>query len=224
MIKEDQNGSIQINDKKIINKFIMDPDFPFLISFPRTGSHWLRMLMELYFKKPALVRIFYYKELKEFTCCHKHDPELNIERANVIYLCREPVDTVYSQLSYYKEDIEDKERIIYWADLYCKHLSKWLLDEKFTRKKTVMTYEGLKNNLFEEFAKITCHFSVPFDREKLEKARVRVSMREVKNKTIHDKQVINLTGQYAERRSYFRKNFGNFVMERINLQDDRLRL
>jgi hypothetical protein len=34
MIKEEQNGSIQINDKKIIDKFIRKPDFPFLISFP----------------------------------------------------------------------------------------------------------------------------------------------------------------------------------------------
>ena len=30
---------------------------PFLISFPRTGSHWLRMLCELYFERPTLVRL-----------------------------------------------------------------------------------------------------------------------------------------------------------------------
>ena len=35
--------SIQIIDPAVIDKSISDPMFPYLISFPRTGSHWLRI-------------------------------------------------------------------------------------------------------------------------------------------------------------------------------------
>ena len=54
---------IQKSNSRIINKQNVDLayediTFPFLVSFPRTGSHWLRMLMELYFDKPSLTRSF----------------------------------------------------------------------------------------------------------------------------------------------------------------------
>ena len=69
IIKNTNSNSYRVN-QKIVNKFISDPDFPFLVSFSRTGSHWLRNIMELYFEKPSLVRAFYYKNAKDFTCYH----------------------------------------------------------------------------------------------------------------------------------------------------------
>src|SRR5664280_1077746 len=107
-----KDGSVSVNDQALIDACLSNPDFSFLVSFPRTGSHWLRMIMELYFKKPSLVRIFYFKDAQEFTCYHRHDEELDIERRNVLYLYRNPVDTIYSQLGYYKEDVDNEERII----------------------------------------------------------------------------------------------------------------
>lgn len=156
-MKDDISQSIQIS-RDIVESKISDSGFPYLISFPRTGSHWLRMIMELYFEKPSLVRAFYYKNATSFTCYHRHDEKLEIQRKNVIYLYRNPVDTIYSQMNYYKEHIEDTYRIKYWANLYGRHLKKWLIDEAFTNKKTVLTYDGLKSNMEQEFVKICSHF------------------------------------------------------------------
>lgn len=207
-------GSIQVN-KRVVEEFITNPDFPFLISFPRTGSHWLRMIMELYFETPSLVRIFYYKDAADFTCYHRHDEELDIKRKNVIYLYRHPVDTIYSQLNYYKENGDDRKRIEYWANLYGRHLAKWLLEEKFTSKKTIITYEGMKKDMIKEFKKICGHFSAPFNREKLMPALKKVTKAEIKRKTIHDKQVINLSGSYQLGRKKFKENHSLFIMDHI---------
>ena len=63
-LKVDQNeegpksGLDRRANSKIVERHIADPEFPYLISFPRTGSHWLRMLMELYFDRPSLTLLF----------------------------------------------------------------------------------------------------------------------------------------------------------------------
>jgi hypothetical protein len=216
-------GSIQVNDKKTIEKFISDPDFPYLISFPRTGSHWLRMVMELYFETPSLVRIFYYKDADTFTCYHRHDEELDINRKNVIYLYRNPTDTIYSQLNYYKEAVDNKERIRHWSQLYGKHLSKWLVEENFTRKKTIVTYEGMKADMSREFKKVCDHFAVPFIPDKLKLAIETVSPGEVKQKTGHDPQVMNLTREYEDNREIFKQEYRNFILEIIHSQNQMMR-
>ncbi len=215
-------GSIQVNDKKIIEKFTSNPDFPYLISFPRTGSHWLRMVMELYFETPALVRIFYYKDADTFTCYHRHDEELDIKRKNVIYLYRNPPDTIYSQLNYYKEAIHNEERIRYWSQLYGKHLSKWLVEENFTQKKTIITYEGMKTDLSREFKKVCDHFSASFIQGKLKSVAEVVSPVEVKRKTPHDPQVIDLTRSYTEKRKHYKREYNDYILEIIYSQNREL--
>ena len=61
-----QNRSIFITDEAIISAFTRDPENTFLVSFPRTGSHWLRMLTELYFERPSLLRVFYYYNRRDY--------------------------------------------------------------------------------------------------------------------------------------------------------------
>ncbi|MCF8069577.1 MAG: sulfotransferase domain-containing protein [Desulfobacterales bacterium] len=200
---------------EIREKFTSDPTFPFLVSFPRTGSHWLRMLMELYFEKPALSRAFVFKNIIDFTCYHRHDNNLSIERENVIYLYRAPVPTVYSQLNYYNEDINDTKKIKYWTEEYVKHLEKWLIIETFTKKKTIISYEGLKNNIFVEFKKITDHFGTLLDTEKLDNASVAASKEALKIKTQHDKKVVTISKNYETQRNDFKRNHKDFIMSII---------
>ena len=80
--------------------------------------------MELYFERPSLVRAFYYKDNQDFMTYHTHDIDLDVYRKNVIYLYRDPVPTIYSQLNFYQESTRDLSRIEYWSTLYAKHLSK----------------------------------------------------------------------------------------------------
>jgi len=211
-------GSVEITDRSILDAFTAKPDNPFLISFPRTGSHWLRMIMELYFERPSLVRAFYYPQSTTFTCVHRHDVELTIRRSNVIYLYRHPVDTVYSQLAYHRQEPDDAERIRYWATLYGRHLAKWLLADDFTTKKTVLTYEGLQKEIGGEFRKLCAHLDAPFDDAKLREAAARVSKEEVKRKTGHDAQVMQLDTAYQERRFLFKELFTPMIRETLFAQ------
>ena len=214
-LRSEDDGSVGITDESLIRRFTDRPEFPYLVSFPRTGSHWLRMLMELYFEKPALVRAFYSKEPTDFTCCHCHDEDLKLRRQNVIYLYRNPVPTVYSQLMYYREDTDDPARITRWAALYGEHLKKWLFAETFTTRKTVLTYEGLKTDLAAEFEKVCRHLGCGLDAGKLEQARAQATKENLKVKTRHDPQVVSLSEAYAQQREAFQQRHGALVLDTV---------
>jgi hypothetical protein len=204
-------GSTQISDQTIIEEFIANPDNTFLVSFPRTGSHWLRMLTELYFGRPSLVRVFFYPERQDFLMLHTHDLELGVERSRVIYLYRHPVETIFSQLHYHNQRSDNREQITYWSDLYGRHLEKWLHSEQFSTRKTIITYEGMKKDLTVEFTKITEHFDQTLNRDQLEQVNKLVTKETVKRKTKQDEQVIQLKPSYEVERQRFRQNHSELV-------------
>ena len=145
-LMEITKNSLPISNPKVIDKFTADSKNTFLVSFPRTGSHWLRMLMELYFQRPSLTLVFFLHENRYYLSLHTHDLSLDLIRENVIYLYRSPVDTIYSQLIYNEESFTRTESVIYWAQSYARHLQKWLIQDNFTLKKTVVSYEELRQN------------------------------------------------------------------------------
>lgn len=214
--------SYGLTSPQLLDKYISNPDFPYLISFPRTGSHWLRNVMELYFEKPALVRVFYYKNPKDFTCIHVHDEDLTLQRKNIIYLYRHPVPTIYSQVNYYKEDLMDKNRVLYWANLYGRHLSKWLFEEGFTNRKTTITYENLKADFPVEFKKICTHLNLPYDKGRVLKILSQVSKEKIKKKVPDDSQVVNVKEDYEKLRDEFDNTFGELILKCIEDVDRRL--
>jgi malonyl CoA-acyl carrier protein transacylase len=204
---ESSHSQDRIASEELTEKFKANPEFPYLVSFSRTGSHWLRMLMELYFDKPSLRLLFYktVKETKDYSCYHTHDLDLNVQAKNVIYLYRDPVDTIYSQMSFHGQAIDNDEMLQGWIELYARHLDKWLMSEKFTTKKTIITYEGLRSNFLDEFRKVSEFFNVKFDAAKAEQVSKMVSKEKIKEKTAHDPRVINLSSNYGDVREEFRK-------------------
>jgi hypothetical protein len=211
----DEAGSIAITDEKVLKSYVDDEDFPFLVSFPRTGSHWLRMLMELYFERPSLVRVFYYKDKSDYLTLHTHDMDLDVFRKNVIYLYRSPVPTIYSQLSYEKEDIKDADRVSYWSSLYARHLKKWLIEESLSEKKSILRYENMLGDIDKEFSIVTEHFGVHLEQAKLKEASVRTSKKELKKKTAHDDKVVDLSSKYSDRRLEFAEEFRPMIEDII---------
>ena len=206
--------SVAITDRAVIDRYVSDPDFPFLVSFPRTGSHWLRMLMELYFERPSLFRVFYYPVRRDYLTLHTHDLELDVHRRNVLYLYRNPVPTVYSLMRYHGEALVDADRVTHWSSLYGRHLKKWLLDEKSARK-TVIRYEYLEANPFAEFGKVAAHFGQALDERKLEEALGHVTKESIREKTRHDKQVINTDSDYEDERQSFFEKQGKLIESNI---------
>ena len=217
------DGSSSIDDPAVIKAYTDNPDFPYLVSFSRTGSHWLRMIMELYFEKPSLVRAFYFKDATDFTCYHTHDMDLELRRENVIYLYRNAVETVYSQLGYYKESPDNQEKRQHWTNLYARHLAKWLVHDDFTRKKTVITYEGMKSNMADEFFKVCRHFDEELDLRKLESILKKVSKGELKKKTSHDQQVVNLSVEYNTSREKFADKYSENIYSEIYFYEPELK-
>ena len=203
-----------------IQKFKSDPMNPFLISFPRTGSHWLRMIVELYFKRPLLVRTFIYPNRDDYLFLHDHDMELATQRQNVIYLYRDPVDTIFSLITYHKEDINDRSRIAHWSNIYGRHLDKWLFREQFTTKKTVLSYEGLRNSPVSEIKKLLDHFNMPLDKERLQSIIDRVSKENVKKHTRHDPRVISRVADYDQQKNLFRIKYEDLVRQ-LTLDKDK---
>jgi hypothetical protein len=173
------------------------------------------MIMELYFERPSLVRVFYYKDRKDYITLHTHDMELDVYRKNIIYLYRNPVPTVYSQIMYDGEDINNPERVKYWANYYGRHLCKWLVGENLSEKKTIVRYENMIKDMAGEFAKITAHFGKTLDIAKLNAAAERVSKKEVKNKTTHDQKVVNFDSNYKNIREKFAKEFSSLIEDLI---------
>ncbi|SRR5690554_1559015 len=218
----EKNGSVAITSPEVLEAFTSNPESTFLVSFPRTGSHWLRLLMELYFERPSLVRVFYYPERTDYLTYHTHDLSLDVQHPRVIYLYREPVATIYSQMQYHGEDLADRERIAYWADLYGRHLDKWLVQETFTTQKTVLTYEGMQRDLAGEFRRLAAHFGETFDAGRLAAASARVTKEEVKRKTRHDEQVVTLRPAYSMTREVFREQHGATVWEALLAGRDHL--
>ena len=108
-------------------------------------------------------------------------------------------------MQYYNENTTEKGRIIYWSQEYAKHLNKWLVEENFTKSKTIIKYENLKENPYDEFAKICSHFNASLDNQKIDKAILSSSKAKLKSKTLHDPQVINLKDEYEHGRWQFRE-------------------
>jgi len=207
--------STAITDERIIGHFVNDPDNPFLVSFPRTGSHWLRMLMELYFERPSLVRVFFYPDCPDYLTLHTHDLDLDVRRKSVIYLYRDPAETIFSQLKYHREDTRDVQKITEWSRLYGSHLYKWLVEERFTEKKTVINYERLQKDLEAEFRKVVSHFNRMFDEDRLREISQKVDKNRVKKKTKHDKQVITISNRYETERQHFMRMYSQMVRDVI---------
>lgn len=214
---EKKHSRERIATQDIADKYIADKEFPFLVSFSRTGSHWLRMLMELYFEKPSLKLLFFQTvaETESYTCFHTHYLELNVKANNVIYLYRDPVDTIYSQMSFHAQDMSDVELLDGWISLYGDHLNKWLLSDDFTHKKIVLRYENMVKDLTGEFKKLSDFFQDPFDEQKVNEIALKVSKEKIKEKTLHDPRVINLASNYSTSREKFRNKYGNKIYDDI---------
>jgi hypothetical protein len=197
-------------------RWLKDPQNPCLISFPRTGSHWLRMIIELYFEQPLLVRTFYYPGRRDFLLLHDHDMDLQLASRNVLYLFREPVDTVFSQLSFYREPLDHPLRIAHWSMRYGLHLSHWLLGGRPMSRLTVLRYEQLKADLPGAFAAVCEHFGQTLDEARLAAAAAKVTRGEVKEKSqVYNDAVMTLGESYEQQRERFRAEQSGRVWEAL---------
>lgn len=205
-----------------ISSALENADFPFLVSFPRTGSHWLRVMLELYCERPLLSRSFYDHDNTNYLLYHTHDMELAEQRNNVIYLHRNPPEVIYSLLKYYKQDIEDANLIHFWSMSYASHLMKWLVNAKYISKLTVIPYELMKSDLPQAWIKICDHLSLTYDIDRLNEIKDNVTRDRVASLTQHDKRVVNVEKKYNDERERFMSNYSSIILDHLSASFDRV--
>lgn len=205
------NRISKIASTEVVAKFRNQPAFPFLVSFPRTGSHWLRIILEQYTDQPLLVRSFYKHTSANYLLLHTHDMFLKETSQNVIYLYRNPTDVIYSQINYHHQDFMNDAVIINWSTQYAVHLIHWIYKENFSTQKILVKYEALKFTPSQEFKKICAFFDMKFDANKLENILKKITKETVKNQTKHDENVINLNNNYELKRTQFKKEKGQLI-------------
>jgi len=176
------------------------------------------MFLELYFEQPLLKTTFFFHDRTDYLLLHAHDKNIDVERKNVLYLYRDPVETIFSQLSFYHEDTNDLDRIEYWTDLYGKHLAKWLHQEEFTRRKTVLRYDYLKSNPNYEFGKAIRHFETQVNEVRLSRILTKLTKTTVKKTAFYQPRAVNISKYYEKTREIFKREHVDRVWE-ILLRD-----
>lgn len=199
-------GSCAIRDEDALRAFEEDPDRTWLVSFPRTGSHMVRLVAELYFDQPLLPRTFYHPLAEDYLLRHTHDRELTVRPGRAIYLYREPVATVFSELRYRHGASWPDARLEEVAAEYGRHLARWLLRGDVTRDRTCLTYGEIVRGPVEAVGKLCRHFGRPLDEERARRVWEKVTREEVHRKTRHDERVVGEKDEeYRRARADFRQ-------------------
>jgi len=215
----------------VVNDFISDENFVYFISFPRTGSHWFRVFMELYTGMPSLVQSFTIRQPESFWSYHRHDKDLKEINGvkNVIYLYRDPINTIYSQISYENESIEDS--LEKYIEMYSNHLIKWIFNNK-AENIVFLTYEGLKSDYMNQIKNVLLFLQLVYGDNKsflIDEYRISNCYNNVKKKTIkqltgESQNVINLKPEYENNRDLFKLKYSEYILDRFKSIDKRLNL
>ena len=147
---------------------------PYYVGVSRSGSHWIRLVLEGYLDGKSPLSSFIackddinilYSRLNDFK--GTHDMQLDFVYDNVIYLYRNPIDCIFSNLKYDGTDITDKKAVDYYLNIWIKHIQKWVYDEKFTKHKVILSYERLKNDFVSEFSKLLAFLNIEINTDKI---------------------------------------------------------
>lgn len=217
VIKRRKSDKTKYEDS--IKKIQYDFEIPALVSFPRSGSHYLMILMELYFDQSNMNVSFFDKEEAKF--CHTHDTLLNTRKKEAIYLYRKDVCSVMFS-HFYLQDIDAGKNPEIFEDkvlLYGAHLDKWLFNEKFTEKKAIVCYEELFNNPKTEFSKICKFFGKRIASKKFQDCVEQVKDKGyVKSLITYDKTIMKSVNDpdYENKREIFRTTYKDKIYEMLS--------
>lgn len=190
-----------------------------LVSYPRTGSHYVRIVIEDCIHSPCAPTSFLRNENSTPWGFHLHDRIVGSgdEGAfsgfdNVIYLYRHPVDTIYSSMRYHKSD--DWKAIAYE---YKNHLERWLHNHNDCKNFNAFKYEDILNDPLNQFNKILSLINHNYNIKDLENAISNTTIERVRGLTEHiDSKVIDksrVDGGYGKDKACFSAYYGNKIRE-----------
>ena len=214
---------------------------PLMISYPRTGAHWINAVIELYFDRPRLPArraTFLDPSRDDWGWFHDHDTiawdKLHLENNNdlgVLYLYRNPVPTIFSWIVYNFNKGQSLRHlapekletfVVAVAQQYRDHLTKWLID---TENTTAIRYENFQDKPVGELFKVfNTHFKKQahdFDEERAQACfdivtPVELSKRRTEWKTLSD---FMLTDEYKKDRSVFAEKYSDLINSIVITKD-----
>ena len=220
-----------------------DPNTIRLVSYPRTGSHWLRLLIEVYTGFYCYPQKFFSDtNPKKIWGIHIHNrivamPDksegLQENLRKIIYLYRNPVDTIYSQLKYDKvlepgwssannnKDLDNKIDIL--IQEYRNHLIKWKNNAQNCNEYIEISYGELKNDTPNVLKKII-NFIAPNHKcnmEHLQKISEKITKEATKKVTPYDPNALNdeivkSPELYEYSRNEFIKKYAGYINKNFN--------
>jgi len=202
----------------------MSNNLPIYVGVSRSGSHWVRLVLEYYLDgKSPLSNFLGSKDINELMknindFRGTHDMQLDFKADYVVYLYRNPIDCIYSNLKYDGINTNDDciLKIDYYLDIWIRHIQKWLYDENFTKKKVVLCYERLKNDFNNEFSKLLTFLNLEINVEKIEQANKTYTKSKIKQ-IVHDKKVINEEPDYENHRELFVEKYAKYINDKLPL-------
>ena len=201
-----------------------DRSLPQLVSYPRTGSHWVRLVLEQYLNEYCRPTTFF--DCVNYWGYHLHDRivgqgDEGITRNfdKVIYLYRNPVDTVFSQLMFEGMHWKDTDNIEQIMDEYYDHLERWLFNNEDIKNIIFVKYEDIKSNPIDTFSKILTFLDYNVDKKKLGKIFKKTTIEKSKEKTSFDPSIINrdhFTGEYDIKKKEFTKKYKKYILSEFS--------
>ena len=198
-----------------------DPTIPRLVSYPRTGSHWVRLVLEQYLNKYCLPTSFF--DNTDYWGYHLHDrivgrgdEGITSDFDKVIYLYRDPVDTIFSILNYENLDFSNAKNVQKLSSEYFIHLHRWLFNNSDIKNIIFVKYEQIKNKPVESFTDILKFLDYEIDESKLSTIFDSTTIKITNSKTGLNKNIINndhFTGKYNIKKEKFQQGFAALIRE-----------
>jgi hypothetical protein len=187
-----------------------DLAFPRLVSYPRTGSHWLRILVEKYTGIPSAVQSFFDSNPQKIWGFHIHDRVVGHWEASegptrelkkVIYLYREPVDTIYSQMKYHKNlpagwDGSNSpfiaQKVNEYIEEYYNHIKRWIFNNQDVSEILIVKYEDLVSKPEQTFEQVLHFLGFEWDEARFKEVYCFCDKQLTKKVTPHDENALNI--------------------------------
>ena len=198
-------------------------DVPLLCTYPRSGSHWLRMILERITDRPTVPRAFLCHPCNNPILRHLHDRTFRYRRTDqpAVILFRHPLPTMYSYVVYRKWGV----RSVRDADLFRqvnrmkRWLNKWVNQAPPSKQYMRMRYEELVKYPSEYVSRVLAFLPTTQDRpwsaSEIEAAVREFSVERVSKLATWNKRVISLRTDKARRRKDFIQRRGEEIMARL---------
>ncbi len=190
-------------------RFREDPQSPWLVSFPRTGSHWLRMILERYTDRPSQPRAYFAHDNNDYLLTHTHDYRFALRPQKLIYLYRDPEPVVFSQIMYHRDDPFDSTNVEVWSAVYRAHLLHWT--QRMWPNRVIVRFEQMQADIVAAITPALELLSLPLDEARLIEAAQRSTKDRVAEKTSDNPRIMNRSTDYAEQRQRFINQMGPLV-------------